>query len=140
MPYDPNYVEWNLNQAQNATDPLDYEGSWPNHQYWPSPQNWRVPFYTIMLDKWINGDPTNDNSNGTLFEHDLRETQLRHGGDIKGLRDSLDYLQGMGIKVSPLSYSLLIVKVIYLAGTIFINEPWGSDGYSVCPLRMGVLM
>ena len=26
--------------------------------------------------------------------------QLRHGGDLQGLIDSLDYVQGMGIKAS----------------------------------------
>lgn len=97
--YDPAYVNWNLNTAVNATDPLDYSGEWENHIFHPSPDNWRIPFYTIMLDKFVNGDPTNDNANGTSFEHDLDETQLRHGGDIRGLMDSLDYLQGMGVKV-----------------------------------------
>ena len=100
--YDPAYAQWNLNQAQTAINPLDYSGQWPDHQYFASPQNWRIPMYTIMLDKWVNGDPTNDNANGTIFEHDLSETQLRHGGDIRGLKDSLDYIQGMGIKVSYL--------------------------------------
>jgi len=47
----------------------------------------------------VNGDPTNDNANGTIYEMDAQETQLRNGGDIKGLMNSLDYLQGMGIKV-----------------------------------------
>jgi len=52
-----------------------------------------------MLDRFVNGDPTNDNANGTIYEMDDQETQLRNGGDIKGLMNSLDYLQGMGIKV-----------------------------------------
>jgi len=47
----------------------------------------------------VNGDPTNDNINGTFFEHDTDSTQLRHGGDLQGLVDTLDYLHGMGIKV-----------------------------------------
>jgi alpha-1,3-glucan synthase len=100
MRYDPAYAQWNLNTAVNAVDPLDYSGVWENHTFNPSPENWRFPFYTVMLDKFVNGDPTNDNANGTIFEHDLDETQLRHGGDIRGLKDSLDYIQGMGIKVS----------------------------------------
>jgi alpha-1,3-glucan synthase len=99
MKYDPAYVQWNLNTAVNATDVLEYSGVWENHTFHPSPDNWRFPFYTIMLDRFVNGDPTNDNANGTVFEYDLDETQLRHGGDIRGLKDSLDYLQGMGIKV-----------------------------------------
>lgn len=71
-----------------------------------------------MLDRFVNGDPTNDDANGTAWEHDLTGTQLRHGGDIKGLQDTLDYLGGMGI------------KGIYLAGSPMINFPWGADGFS----------
>lgn len=98
--YDPQEVLYNLNTNETATDPLDYWGQWENHTFNPSPSNWRMPMYTLMLDRFANGDPTNDDANGTQYEHDLTQTQLRHGGDISGLQDSLDYLQGMGIKVS----------------------------------------
>ena len=37
---------------------------------------------------------------------------------MAGFTDSLDYIQGMGI------------KAIYLAGSAFINLPWAADGYS----------
>lgn len=97
--YDPQQVLYNLNTNESATDPLDYWGIWENHTFNPSPSNWRMPMYTLMLDRFANGDPTNDDANGTQYEHDLTQTQLRHGGDISGLQDSLDYLQGMGIKV-----------------------------------------
>lgn len=97
--YDPQQVLYNVNTNQTATDPLDYWGIWENHTFNPSPSNWRMPMYTLMLDRFANGDPTNDDANGTQYEHDLTQTQLRHGGDISGLQDSLDYLQGMGIKV-----------------------------------------
>ncbi|KAJ5929772.1 hypothetical protein N7454_006722 [Penicillium verhagenii] len=119
-PYDASLTQYNLNENQTATDPADYWGEWPDHsgQYFPSPDNWRFPFYTIFLDRFVNGDPTNDNINGTLFEHDLNSNQMRHGGDVAGLVDTLDYLQGMGI------------KGLYLAGTSLMNQPWGFDGYS----------
>lgn len=97
--YDPEQVNFNLNQNQTATDPLDYWGEWENHTYHPSPDNWRFPFYTIFLDRFVNGDPSNDDANGTQWEHDILSNQLRHGGDVRGLMDSFDYLQGMGIKV-----------------------------------------
>lgn len=100
--YDPQEVLYNLNTNESATDPLDYWGQWDNHTFNPSPSNWRMPMYTLMLDRFANGDPTNDDANGTQYEHDLTQTQLRHGGDISGLQDSLDYLQGMGIKVGLL--------------------------------------
>jgi len=117
--YDQRYVDYNLNQNQAAVNPLDYWGEWDNHTFHPSPENWRFPFYTLFLDRFVNADPTNDDSNGTVFEQDIMSTQLRHGGDILGVMDSLDYLQGMGI------------KAIYIAGSPFINQPWQADSYSV---------
>ncbi|KAJ5925198.1 hypothetical protein N7454_007837 [Penicillium verhagenii] len=92
-PYDKALVEYNLNENQTATSPAEYWGEWPNHTYHPSPENWRFPIYTLFLDRFVNGDPTNDNINGTLFEHDLDSNQMRHGGDVAGLVDTLDYLQ-----------------------------------------------
>lgn len=117
-PYDPAYVQYNLNQNKHATNPADYSADWPGHTYFPSPKNWRFPVYTLFLDRFVNGDPTNDNINGTTFEHDLNSNQMRHGGDVAGLIDTLDYVRGMG------------VKAIYIAGTPLINQPWGTDGYS----------
>ena len=116
--YDETEVEWNLNINQNAASPLEYSTLWDNHTYTPSPKNWRMPFYSFFLDRFVNGDPSNDNANGTAWEHDPTGTQLRHGGDMKGVVDSLDYLHGLGI------------RGIYLVGSIMINLPWSSDGYS----------
>jgi len=117
--YDSDFDEYNLNKAQDATDPTDYWGDRGDFAYTTSPDNWRFPVYTLFLDRWVNGDPTNDNANGTLFEFDPASNQLRHGGDLQGLVDSLDYIAGMG------------VKAVYIAGSIFINQPWGADAYSV---------
>lgn len=97
--YDPAYIAYNLNANRTARSPTDYWGQRvEGHKYHPSPDNWRMPFYTIFPDRFVNSDPFNDNINGTLFEHDLDSNQMRHGGDVQGLIDSLDYLQGMGIK------------------------------------------
>ncbi|KAE8377625.1 hypothetical protein BDV26DRAFT_304829 [Aspergillus bertholletiae] len=119
-PYDESLVDYNLNVNKDTTNPAEYtHAEWKGHKYHPSPKSWRFPFYTLFIDRFVNGDPTNDNINGSLFEHDLNSNQMRHGGDAAGLVDTLDYLQGMGI------------KGIYLAGTILMNQPWGSDGYSI---------
>lgn len=117
--YDPAYSEYNLNTNQQAVSPLDYSGEREGFTYHPSPDNWRFPFYTVMLDKWVNGDPSNDNANGTLFEQDIWSTQLRHGGDIQGLVDSLDYIQGMGIKVCSSELTTrLITRTNTLSGNL----------------------
>lgn len=118
LKYDPDFVDWNLNTNEDATDSLDYSGKWENHTFQPSPKNWRFPFYTLFLDRFVNGDPTNDNANGSVFEQDIMGTQLRFGGDIQGLVDSLDYIQGMG------------VKSLYIAGSPYINQPYAADSYS----------
>lgn len=97
-PYDEREADYNLNTNAQAKTPLDYSGAWEGHTYTPSPDNWRFPFYTLFLDRFVNGDPTNDDINGTVFERDSTSNQLRYGGDLDGLTDSLDYLQGMGIK------------------------------------------
>ncbi|KAI1946355.1 Cell wall alpha-1,3-glucan synthase ags1 [Ophidiomyces ophidiicola] len=117
-PYDPDQVGYNLNENKAANSPVEYSSIWPNHTYFPSPENWRFPIYSLFLDRFVNGDPANDVVNGSVFERDVNSNQMHHGGDALGLVDSLDYLSGMGI------------KGIYLAGTILMNEPWGTDGYS----------
>lgn len=97
--YDPDYVDYNLNQNKDAVNPLNYSAP-KRDNYTASPKNWNFPFYTLFLDRYANGDPTNDNINGTVYEQDPTSNQLRHGGDVQGVIDSLDYIQGMGIKVS----------------------------------------
>ena len=79
-----------------------------------------LPCYTLLLDKWYDGEPDNNDFFKTQFEWDLTETQLRYGGDAKGLMNprSLDYLQGMG------------VKSLYIAGTPWLNMPWQADSAS----------
>ncbi|KDQ60792.1 glycosyltransferase family 5 protein [Jaapia argillacea MUCL 33604] len=125
-PYRDDLVAYNLNVNQNAQSPLEYQSSRPNTTYTPSPTNWRaIPFYTLLMDKFADGDPSNNDYFGTMFENDWRETQLRYGGDLKGLVSKLDYLQGMGI------------KGIFMSGTVFLNMIWQADSYS--PLDFTVL-
>lgn len=137
LKFDVQEVDYNLNENTTALNPLEYWGEWPNHQYHASPSNWRFPFYTLFLDRFVNGDPSNDDANATAFEHDPLSNQFRHGGDIAGLVDTLDYIQGMGIKVSCPKHDELfpnanMPKGLYIAGSPFVNLPWKADGYSVC--------
>lgn len=115
-PYRADLVDYNLNVNQNAQSVLDYDSNRPNTTYTPSPTNWRaIPAYTILLDKFADGDPSNNDYFKSLFESDYRETQLRYGGDLKGLVLKLDYLKGMG------------VRTIFMSGTPFLNMLWQAD-------------
>ncbi|NCD71260.1 glycoside hydrolase family 13 protein [Mucilaginibacter agri] len=77
--------------------------------------------YLLMPDRFSNGDPSNDVVKG------MRETGLhrdsmysRHGGDIQGLMNHLDYLKDLG------------VTTVWMTPEIENDEPHASyHGYAV---------
>ncbi|MBB19574.1 MAG: alpha-amylase [Rickettsiales bacterium] len=58
-------------------------------------------FYFVMPDRFNNADPSNDNGalEGGISVGGFDATSNRgfHGGDIQGIEQKLDYLQGMGV-------------------------------------------
>ncbi len=54
--------------------------------------------YLIMPDRFSNGDPSNDKVAGYRDQSLNRDSiYLRHGGDLKGIENKLDYLQDLGV-------------------------------------------
>ncbi|MFT4093680.1 MAG: alpha-amylase family glycosyl hydrolase [Niabella sp.] len=54
--------------------------------------------YLIMPDRFSNGDETNDRIKGMKDQTLNRDTVFnRHGGDLKGIQNHLDYLQDLGV-------------------------------------------
>ena len=53
--------------------------------------------YLITPDRFINGDPNNDVIAGMKEGLDRGFKGGRHGGDLKGIRDHLDYIKALGI-------------------------------------------
>ena len=53
--------------------------------------------YLLMPDRFANGDPSNDNVEGMLEKADRSNPGGKHGGDIKGIADNLDYLKELGV-------------------------------------------
>ena len=76
-------------------------------QRYPSPSSWQSEVvYSIQIDRFNNGDPSNDNENLPPIQsknaihsqsplNHLHE--YRHGGDLQGIIDRLDYLQDLGV-------------------------------------------
>jgi len=52
--------------------------------------------YLIMPDRFANGDPNNDNMPEMIEHADRTNPNGRHGGDIKGITEHLDYIQKLG--------------------------------------------
>lgn len=54
--------------------------------------------YLIMPDRFSNGDESNDQVPGMRDQSLRRDTVYnRHGGDLKGILNKLDYLQSLGV-------------------------------------------
>ena len=52
--------------------------------------------YLIMPDRFANGDPSNDSVEGMPDKADRSKPFGRHGGDIQGIIDHLDYISELG--------------------------------------------
>lgn len=56
----------------------------------------RDAIYLVTPDRFANGDPRNDSVAGMTETADRANPNGRHGGDIAGIRQHLDYIAGMG--------------------------------------------
>jgi glycosidase len=66
--------------------------------------------YLIMPDRFSNGDPMNDKVPGMKDQTLRRDTVFnRHGGDLKGVENHLDYLKDLGVT------------------SIWLNPVWEND-------------
>lgn len=75
--------------------------------------------YLIMPDRFANGDPSNDATPDTAEKPARDEFFGRHGGDIQGIIDHLDYIADLG------------ATAIWNTPLLLDNEPEGSyHGYA----------
>ena len=73
--------------------------------------------YLILPDRFSNGDPTNDKfSDMADPEADRKSPYLRHGGDLLGIQNHLDYFTELG------------VTTLWLNPVIENNQPQTNEG------------
>ena len=53
--------------------------------------------YLIMPDRFANGEPANDEPAEAPGSHDRAKARAYHGGDLRGVREHLDYLKDLGV-------------------------------------------
>jgi glycosidase len=53
--------------------------------------------YLLMPDRFSNGNASNDNVDGMLEKANRSNPDGRHGGDIQGISNHLDYLHNLGV-------------------------------------------
>lgn len=84
---------WASDRLPNAEDSFaDAEGS-----HFPSPDFWgKEIVYSIQVDRFNDGNPANNDPAPSESEWN-RLPGLRHGGDLEGIEQRLDYLKDLGI-------------------------------------------
>ena len=91
--------------------------------------------YFVMTDRFFNADTSNDEAGLTGFPavtgYDPADYGYFHGGDLKGLTEKLDYIQGLGfnsIWITP------PVKQKYVQGdSAAYHGYWGLDFTTIDP-------
>lgn len=70
--------------------------------------------YLIMPDRFANGDPSNDAHPDLADKPNRQDPWARHGGDLQGIIDHLDYIENLG------------VTAIWNTPVVEDNDPKGS--------------
>jgi glycosidase len=79
-------------RALSADNPIG--ASVPDHLHVPSP-DWRDQIiYFVMIDRFDDGDPGNNNQGANEFNPD--QNARYSGGDLAGITRRLDYIRGLG--------------------------------------------
>ena len=90
-----------------------------------------------MVDRFLNGDPTNDVVTGEYHYIGDKSVQVEqwnkipavmgvrefYGGDLQGIMNKLDYLQDLGVEVIYLKSDFLFLQVI-ISMTVRIMIMW----------------
>ena len=83
----------------------------------PQEINSKDLIYLIMPDRFSNGDPTNDKfADMADKESDRNSPYLRHGGDLQGITNHLNYFKDLG------------VTTLWLNPVIENNQPQTNEG------------
>ena len=53
--------------------------------------------YLLMPDRFANGDPSNDQVDDMVDKPDRANPNGRHGGDLKGITDHMNYFKSLGV-------------------------------------------
>lgn len=92
-----------LDQGQSGSTDIPYELK-QRGDYRPNPFGPQDVLYLLMPDRFVNGNHDLDSVPGMMEPTVSRyhkeknpDDSGRHGGDIQGIRQSLDYLQDLGI-------------------------------------------
>lgn len=93
----PGKVELNFKKGKKSVQKFDYEFKQrnPNSAQRKGFDSSDV-IYLLMPDRFANGNPGNDSHPDVTEKSNRNDIGGRHGGDIQGIIDNLDYLNDLG--------------------------------------------
>jgi glycosidase len=88
--------------------------------------------YLIFPDRFVNGDTSNDTINNEIDSYDFYSLDGRHGGDIQGIINKLDYVKDLGFTAiwsTPVLLNNMYMSYHgYAATDLYIVDPrFGSN-------------
>ena len=101
-------VRWSRARLASAEKEFNEQKSWTRMA---SPSSWHNEVaYSLMVDRFANGDLSNDQNNIPSFQHQELNVgepwsvhKWRHGGDLLGVMSRLSYFHHLGVTVVALS-------------------------------------
>ena len=90
--------------------------------------------YLIMPDRFANGNPDNDNLDGYVAN---RQGGGRHGGDLEGIMNHLDYIDDLGVTaiwLNPIQYNKGNNSHGYAISDFYLVEPRLGSNEEYCKL------
>lgn len=114
--FDMVFTENGKTKARYTYQLLERSKNSPNREGFNS----RDAIYLMMPDRFANGNTANDKVDGMIELADRSIPDMRHGGDIQGMINHLDYIENMGF------------TGIWLTPVLESNQPtYSYHGYAI---------
>ncbi|MFV0458751.1 MAG: alpha-amylase family glycosyl hydrolase [Actinomycetales bacterium] len=121
--------------AEGSTGPSEHRPAAAEHSL-RSPETGEN-FYFVMADRFANGDTTNDTGglgdDPMVSGFDPTKTGFYNGGDLAGLRQRLDYIEGLGTTAIWLTPSFKNRAVQPADGSAGYHGYWVTDFTQIDP-------
>lgn len=97
-------MTWSRDRVKNAEASFQSFAKITKNKRLASPNTWAKEIvYQIVVDRFNDGDPTNNQNNIENFQSEHQSNDLEginnyhHGGDLKGITERLGYLSKLGV-------------------------------------------
>ncbi|WP_198586911.1 pullulanase-type alpha-1,6-glucosidase [Glycomyces xiaoerkulensis] len=122
-----------LSACDSPTEPASDEPSWedePSESQLADRAETRAQqaeqFYFVVTDRFADGDPSNNTGGiegGPLDHgHDPTRRQFYQGGDLAGVEENLDYIEGLGT-------TAIWLTPVVVNQPVQVSETWTGSGY-----------